>query len=116
MSRWRIAVLVMLTVAPFLGLAGVGLYFLWERGLSMYTGWIIAAFFAAAYGLAWYWQRTQQLVLPISFRPSLHWTDRDREAWQLVEARAKQAAQFDPERLSDVPFYVSTAQEMAYEL
>src|SRR5207247_8433981 len=46
----------------------------------------------------------------------LHGTDRDREAWNLVDARAVAAAKLDPDQLSDIPIYVDTAKEMAQEL
>jgi predicted GTPase len=116
MSRWRIAVLVVLSATPFVGLAAVGGYYLWERSWSLYAGWAILAFLVTAYVLGWYWQRNKQLVRPLDFTPPLHWTDRDRQAWQLVEARAKASSQIDPNRLTEVPFYTTTAQEMALEL
>jgi len=32
MSRWRIVVVVLLTLGPFVVLAGVGSYYLWTNG------------------------------------------------------------------------------------
>jgi predicted GTPase len=46
----------------------------------------------------------------------MHWTDRDKEAWKLVQARAKGAEKLDSQKLSDVPFYLETAQDLAQEL
>src|SRR5262249_21859245 len=55
-------------------------------------------------------------LLQVDFTPSLHWTERDRQAWLLVEARAKAGTKLSPDQLSSVQFYVQTGQEMAVEL
>src|SRR5207247_1504357 len=41
---------------------------------------------------------------------------RDRQAWRLVEARASELAKVDVDKLTDLPFFVDTAQSMAVEL
>jgi small GTP-binding protein len=74
------------------------------------------ACWAAAYLLGWYWARRQSLLRPPDFNPPSASTDRDRQAWILVEQRAKKAAQLPPDKLLEFQFYVSTAQEMALEL
>src|SRR5262249_25421767 len=43
-------------------------------------------------------------------------TDRDQQAMRLVEARAKAGVQLTPEQLSDLNFYLKTAEETALEL
>ena len=43
MSRWRIVVVLTLLAAPVVFLVGVGGYYLWDRGLSFYVWWPMAA-------------------------------------------------------------------------
>src|ERR1700756_1480376 len=106
MSRWRIAVLIVLALAPFAFLAALGSFYLWEKNWSFRSWWIMAACWALAYGLAWYWQRTRRLLPSPDVQPPAHWTDRDREAWKLVEARARSADQLDPDKLAEIQIYV----------
>lgn len=116
MSRWRIVVVLVLFLAPVLALVALGSYYLWRIGLSFRLWWPMAASFILGYLLAWYWQRKKQLLKPVEYHPPLQWTERDREAWKLVEARAQAAGKIVPDRLTEFSFYVSTAQEMALEL
>jgi hypothetical protein len=53
MSRWRIILVVTLTVAPVLFLAGVGSYYLWKEGWAFRVWWPMAACLAIGYGLGW---------------------------------------------------------------
>src|SRR5439155_9298194 len=87
-SRWRIILLVGLIAVPVVFLMGMGLYFLWQNGWAFYAWWPMAACLGAAYLLGWYWQRQQRLLGPPVVTPPLHWTERDQQAWNLVEARA----------------------------
>lgn len=116
MSRWRVALLVALTAAPFLVLLGFGAHALYQRGFAFIGWWVMAACLASAYALGIYWQRTHKLLPPTDFAPSLRWTDRDREAWQLVEARATRASALTADQLGEIDFYVQQAREMADEL
>jgi predicted GTPase len=116
MSRWRIAVVLFLILVPFTGLSLIGTYYLWQNRLGFLSWWPMAACMALGYVLGWYWQRKQQLLGPIDFSGPVHWTDRDKEAMKLVEARARTGPQLPPEKLSDLNFYVETAKETALEL
>lgn len=116
MSRWRIAVVVTLIAGPILIWAAVGAYYLVTQGWAFYAWWPMIALMTLGYYLAWHWQRKQQLLKPPDFEVSPHWTARDREAYKLVEARAKQGEKVPPEKLGEIGFYVQTAQEMAKEL
>jgi predicted GTPase len=115
MSRWRIAVLLFLLLAPIVFLAVMGSYYVWTRWGPIYW-WPMTACFALAYLLGWHWQRQRSLLRPVEFPEPLHWTDRDRQAWKLVETRAQAAGKIDPDKLVELQFYVSTTQEMALEL
>jgi predicted GTPase len=116
MSRWRVAVVLCLLVLPFTLLAAEGSYYLWTMHWWFWGWWPLAGSMAAGYLLAWYWQRKRRLLHPPDFAPPEHWTERDAAAWKLVEARAKAAENTDPARLSEIPHYVTTAEQMAVEL
>jgi predicted GTPase len=116
MSKWRIAVLAILFLTPVLVLVGLGSYFLWQQHWGFKAWWPLAGCLILAYLLAWYWQRKQKLLRPHDFAAPMHWTDRDRQAWQLVEARAQAAVRLNPDLLITLQFYADTAQEMALEL
>jgi predicted GTPase len=116
MSRWRIAVVVLLLAVPLLALVGLGSYFLWHTGTGFYVWWLMFACVSLGYFLAWHWLYKQKLLAPIDMTPPMHWTERDREAWKLVEARAKQLTDMDVTRFHDLQFYSTMAQEMTEEL
>jgi predicted GTPase len=117
MSRWRIVVVLALQVVPVLILAGYGCYALWHDFWWGGWAWIpMTLAMAAGVVLAWYWQRTRTLLRPVNFEPSVRWTDRDKQAWKLVEARAAAAKDIDTAKFVEPNFYLSVAQEMGMEL
>lgn len=116
MSRWRIAVLLLLLAVPLVFLVGLGSYRLWQLGLGFYVWWPLSASLALGYYLGWYWLRQKQLIRPAEMDVPPHWTDRDRQAWQLVETRAKAVAALELIQLNEIQFYTTIAQEMALEL
>src|ERR1700730_11843338 len=101
MRRWRIVILAFFVAAPLLFLAACGIYFLWSSGNLQWAWWPLTACLAIAYILGWRWQK-QQHLLRVDFTAPMHWTDRDKEAWKLVQARAKGAEKLDSKKLSDV--------------
>ena len=116
MSRWRVVLVSLLIGAPFVALAGLGSFYLWQRGLSFAVWWPMAASMILGYILAWHWQRKRQLLRPAEVAPPLHWSGRDLEAWKLVEERARAGSRIDPDKLTTFQFYVDTGEEMALEL
>jgi uncharacterized protein len=114
--HWRLIVLGLLFAGPFVFLIAYGSYQLWLSGWGFWAWWPMALSFAAGYFLAWYWQRKAKLLSRPDFSTLPHWTDRDQQAWQLVEARAKAGVKLNADTLSSVQFYTDTAQEMALEL
>ena len=115
MSRWRLATLAILFVLPLAFLAGVGGYALYRTGWAFYTWWPMAACFAAAYLLAWYWHRNRTLI-PEPDAALGHWTERDRAAWALVQARAETVKSLPVEKLAEPDTYLDAARAMADEL
>jgi predicted GTPase len=116
MSRWRILVVVTLLLLPVVVLAATGSYYLWTLHWGFYAWWPLAACMAAGYLLGWYWQRKRRLLHPPDFGTPSHWTERDSQAWQLVESRARAAGSLPAEKLSEVSHYLAVAQDMAREL
>src|SRR5262245_11484698 len=116
MSRWRIALVAVLIAAPLGALALLGSYYLWETGWGFLAWWPMAASMMLGYLLGWYWQRKQQLLRPVDVDLPAHWTERDENAWKLVEARARTAATLPSSKLTDLNFFVDTGKEMAAEL
>src|SRR5262249_46796563 len=116
MSRWRIAVVLGLTLAPFLFLAGAGSYYLWTRHWGFFAWWPLALCMAIGYTLGWYWQRKRLLLHPPDFTAAHHWTERDKQAWRLVETHAQAAASLPADKLSSIAHYLTTTQELAGEL
>jgi predicted GTPase len=116
MSRWRIILLIILSLAPLVLLAALGSYFLWEKHWGFLAWWPMAACWALAYFLGWYWQRQQKLLHGPDFTAPLHWTDRDRRAWELVETLARAAIKISADHLADMQIYLDTAREMGLEL
>src|SRR5262249_46463565 len=115
LQNWRVITLVALVAAPVVFLVCYGSYMLWWNGWSFWAWWPMSACLMLAYLLGWHWQRPKRL-LPDDAAAPPHWTERDRQAWLLIEARAKAGAKLDAERLSSLPLYVETAQQMANEL
>lgn len=116
MSRWRITVVAVLVLVPLLGWAAVGSYALWRWGLAMYVWWPLMACMSVGYLLAWHWQRKRMLLRPPPPEPPMYWTDRDRQAYALVDARIKASAKVPPEKLTEPTFYFETAKELALEM
>jgi uncharacterized protein len=115
-KNWRLLVIGLLLALPFAFLIGYGAYALWWSGWSFWAGWFMAACFIVGYVLAWRWQINARLIGRVEFNTPPHWTDRDKQAWQLVEARARAGAKLEADKLSSIQFYLDTAQDMGLEL
>lgn len=116
MSRWRVGVVTLLISVPMLAWMGFGWYYLWLTGWGWYVWWPLTACAAAGYLLAWNWQRQRKLLRPPDFDAPLHWTERDKKAFALVEARAEGAGKHSAELLTDPKFYFEQGRELADEL
>lgn len=115
MDRLRLGILAALVATPVLILAGLGAYYLWWTGWAFWAWWPLTGCLALAYVLGWFWQSRQKL-LRADFPLPLHWTDRDRQAWQVVEAHAKQAAQSSSEKLTSPAYYLEAGEALALEV
>jgi len=115
MRKWRWWTLGFLIAAPFLFLIGYGAMMLWWSGLFFYAWWPMTGCFALAVFLAWRWQR-KGLLFQMDFTPEVHWTERDKLALHIVEKRAKSVTSISIEQLTNMHFFVDTAQELGAEL
>lgn len=115
MRYWRWWLLSVLFSLPFFFLMGFGAVQLWHTGLFVWVWWPMAACIMLALFLAWRWQRGRRL-LQADFAPSLHWTERDRQAWQLVERRVQGVTEISLDQLGAFSFYARTAEDMALEM
>lgn len=119
MNPRRILALVALALAPFLFLVCVGSYHLYVTGWGFIAWWPMAACLALAYGLGWYWtRRSKAKLLPDTgiADPPTTWTDRDRQAWKIVERRAASITNVTAEQLADAHRYADTAISLALEV
>ena len=108
-AKLRIVTVGSLFAAPFLFLLGAGVYHLWDTGWS-FTAWCAMALcFLAAYGLAWHWtRRSKTLLMPkAKIDAPNYWTDRDREAWVVVQAHAESVPPLAGDDLSDMTRYAA---------
>lgn len=116
--KWRAAAVLVLVSAPVIFLIGVGFYHLWMTGWS-FAAWVpMAGCFLLAYGLGWYWTRrpTAGTKVPGVDPPADYWTDRDRAAWELVEAHAHAASHLTAEQLADFEHNARDAKELALKI
>lgn len=116
MSRWRLAVVLLLGAVPLAVLLGIGSYALWHSGYGWYIWWPMTICMTTGYTLAWYWLRKRRLIAPVDFAPPMHWTDRDKQAFKIVEERAQELAKQDISKTSDLMFYSTFAQQLALDL
>jgi hypothetical protein len=115
--KLRIAILATLGLAPVVFLVGVGLYYLWVEDLSFYTYWPMAACWLAAYLLGWYWtRRAKPGDMPTAEPPPGYWTDRDKEAWKVVEAHANAVQSVTPDEFGDLNRYAKDAEALALKV
>src|SRR5205085_1223696 len=94
---------------------GFGTYYLWTNPWGFWVWWVITLSMTLGMLLAWHWQNKEQL-LKLDFAPSVHWTDRDKEAWKVVEAWARRNEHVNIDKLANIGFYVETGQSLALEL
>jgi uncharacterized protein len=116
MSRWRSFVILFFLIAPILCFIGVGGWALWETGRLIWLWLVLPAGWAIALLLAKLWGERILPLKPQEPEPELHWTPRDRKAWEFVDARIRAAAEVDPEDFTKLQFYVDVSKELAEEI
>lgn len=113
MTKVRLATLAALFFAPWVFLVGVGSYHLWDRGWWFWAWWPMCLSFGLAYFLAYRWTRGRGLLPDTDQPPPNYWTDRDKSAWELVQAKARTYAAVSGEQLADPRHYTEIALDLA---
>lgn len=119
MSTRRLIAVALLALAPFAFLTAVGSYHLYSTGWGFIAWWPMMGCFALAYFLGWRWtRRSRAKLLPdIGIgEPPATWTDRDRQAWRVVEARAAAVTTISAEEVVDAHRYADTAIALALDV
>ena len=116
MKRWRSTLVLGLFALPLVILFLLGTYALFIRGWLFWSWWLLPicwglAFYLARRG-AWRADLKQSAQSEI---PS-YWTDRDREAWRIVEKRSEDARGIAPISLVDPNYYMRSAQSLLLDI
>jgi uncharacterized protein len=115
MTRLRLILLVLLFLAPFLVLIGIGSYHLWEVGY-LWVWWPLLACMGLTYFLAWRWTRGRGMLPRTDLPPPGYWTDRDKAAWEKVDAKAKSFEKVTLDQITTARHYADLALELATEV
>lgn len=114
MTRFRVALLIVLFAAPFVALMGAGGYHLWTTGWMLWVWWPMVLSIALAYYLAWRWTRRTSLP-PTDDTPG-YWTERDQAAWERVAAKARAFETVTAQQLEDPKHYSDVALDLAKQV
>ncbi|MBA4190027.1 MAG: hypothetical protein C0467_18740 [Planctomycetaceae bacterium] len=116
MNRARLVLLALMFLTPPATLIGFGSYYLWEHD-RLWVWWPLLACFGIAYFLSWRWTRRGGGVLPkTEVPPPGYWTDRDRIAWEKVDAKAKSFESVSLDQISNARHYTEIALDLATEV
>lgn len=125
MSRLRIVMLLVLFFAPWVFLVGVGSYHLvicpgpfaypFNFNWMFWAGWAMFVSIALAYLLAWRWTRRAALPQP-DVPPPNYWTERDKQAWEKVKAKAASYDRVTTGQLTDPKHYTDLALDLATQV
>src|SRR5262245_38418691 len=115
MTRFRLILLAVLFLLPFAVLIGIGSYHLWEEGY-LWIWWPLLGIFGLTYFLAWRWTRRGGVLPNTAPPPPGYWTDRDKIAWEKVEAKVKAYEKVTLDQLTNARHYTNLALEMAADI
>ncbi len=113
MSKARLALIAVLFAAPWLFLVGVGSYHLWHTGWLFWAWWPMFVCFGLSYFLAYRWTSGRGLLPDTDHPPPNYWTDRDKAAWALVQAKAKGYDKVGADLLADPRHYSEVSLDLA---
>lgn len=113
MKLWRWLVILALYALPVTVFLTVGLFVVWRSGQSWWLWWLAPLCWVVAYLLTRAWRKQLAPPADADFGLPEHWTNRDREAWTVVESHQRQIAKLAPGQLSDPHFYLQSAMDLA---
>jgi predicted GTPase len=102
-----------LLVLPWLVIVGLGGFAMWRMGWSQWIWVPILLCWGSALLLLRLWRTKWRFIKTPEPRAVPHWTPRDRDAWQIVEAKARAIEELDADELLRPQFYFDTALELA---
>ncbi len=115
MTRLRLILLAVLFFLPFLILLGIGVYHLWVTS-NLWVWYPLLACMGVAYFLAWWWTRKQGILPPTDHPPPEYWTERDKVAWGIVDAKAKSFEKVTLDQLSTAKHFTDLALNLATDV
>ena len=113
LSKTRIGVLAALFLAPWVFLIGVGSYHLWAIDWLFWAWWPMFLCMGLAYFLAIRWTKSRGRLPATDDPPPNYWTDRDKTAWDKVQAKAKEYDRITAEQLTDPRHYTELSLNLA---
>lgn len=119
MNTRRLVIILTLGLLPLIFLICVGSYHLYTSGWGFYAWWPMMACLALAYFLGWRWTRLKHAkLLPDTGipNPPTTWTERDRTAWRIVEARAASVKSITVDQIADAHRYADEAIALAQDI
>ena len=116
MTRFRVIVLAVLFLAPFVFLMGAGGYHLWSTGWMVWAWIPMFVCFVLAYFLGWQWTKTKNLPPVDEVRPPGYWTDRDKAAWEKVVEKGKSFEKITSAQLENPKHYTDLALDLAKQV
>jgi len=114
--KLKAALVAGLYLVPVLFLVGVGLYHLAVEGWAVYTYWPMVACWVGAFLLGWYWTRKPKQKPANEVPTPDYWTDRDKDAWKIVEAHTTTADGLSIDELTEIDHYSQSAQQLALKV
>ena len=116
MTRFRLILLTLLFLAPFVVLIGLG-------GLPPLEAELLVGLVAAA-GVHGRWRTSSPgagrarrgMLPPTEIPPPEYWTDRDKVAWEKVDAKAKSFEKVTLDQISNPKHYTDLALDLATEV
>lgn len=115
MTRFRIILLAVLFLMPFLVLMGLGAWYL-KVEHCLWVWWPLLACMFLAYLLAWRWTRNKGVLPETAAAPPGYWTDRDRLAWEKVEAKSRSYEKVTLELISNAKHFMDLSLDLATEV
>src|SRR5579872_6764210 len=114
MTRLRLILLAVLFFLPFLAILVIG-------GIQItrnyaWLWWPLIAVMGITYFLAWRWTRKQGILPPTDTPPPEYWTERDRTAWGIVDAKAKSFEKVTLDQLSTAKHFTDLSLSLAVDV
>ncbi len=116
MNRWRTWVILLLLAAPILGMIGVGSLALWRTGQTVWMWVVFLVAWGVALVLARFWREKFVRLKQPEMPTTLHWTPRDQNAWEIVEAKIATADAVEPEAFTNLQFYFDIARDLSQDI